>query len=314
VARVSAGLLLSALAVAAMAQEVEAKGSSGTKDPAPGAAAAVTSEVSGVPGNSAAIHGWNAGVSVAGVHDSTTGWAVLWNPLVGYSFNEVFSVEATVPIYSYRLAETLAVKPKPNAELVPLRAELGDVVLALHAQLAPKLFEYQVTGAVQAPTGDELYGLTTGRVTFDIDNRFERTLGRWTPSLSAGGGDTSTLVNRIVTKNYTSLGPLAHFEVGVAVDLGRNLSFESDAYEQLPIGDQKIYGPSRKGGPTVVIGHHVSEDNGFTNSLEVPLDRRTTLSAYYNRSLRLHEDSVGFSLTYLLRAPPPEDGVDDLLH
>jgi hypothetical protein len=265
-------------------------------------------------GVSTTLHGFNAGLTLSGVHDSVTGWASLANPSFGYSFNDIFSVEATVPIYFYRLAETLATKPKPDAELVPLRAEVGDMVLLFHAQFLPRLFSYQATGAVSAPSGDETYGLTTGRVTFDLDNHFERSFRRITPSVSLGAGDSSTLVNRLVTRNYTSLGPLAHFQAGIGLDLFRGVFFESDAYEQLPMGDQKIYGPSRKGGPTVVIGHHVSEDNGFTNSIDVPLDGHTTLSAYYNRSLRLHSDTVGFSVTYVLRAPPvvDENTMDDL--
>ena len=81
-------------------------------------------------------------------------------------------------------------------------------------------------------------------------------------------------------------------------------TFESDAYEQLPIGDQKIYGPSRHGKATVVIGHAVTEDNGFTNALDVPLDSHTTLSGYYSRSLRLHYDIVGIGITYVMRGTP----------
>lgn len=267
-----------------------------------------------VPGLSESLHGWNAGITISGVHDSVTGWATIATPAVGYNFSEVFSIDATIPIYMYRLAESRSTHPKPTAELVNQRGELGDVVLGFHAQFIPNLFQYQLTGLVTAPTGDEAYGLTSGRVTFDLSNRFERTFGRITPNLEIGAGDSSTLVNRTVTKNYTSLGPLAHFQVGLGFDLFRGISFETDAYEQLPIGDQKIYGPSRKGKPTVVIGYHVTEDNGFTNLLEVPLNRQVTLSGYYSRSLRIHTDTAAMGITYVLRsAPATEDTpIDDL--
>jgi hypothetical protein len=284
-------------------------------DPVAASAAipAATPEAASPP-HKDALQGWNAGLTLSGVHDSVTGWALLWYPAVGYAFSDAVSVDVTIPIYSYRLAETLATKPKPDDELVPLRAELGDVVLSIHAQLDPSWIQYQVTGAVTAPSGDETYGLTTGRVTFDIDNHFEKSLGRVTPSLSLGGGDSTTLANRVLTKNYTSLGPLAHFQVGIGLDLYRGATFESDAYEDLPIGDQKIYGPSRGGRATVVVGHHVTEDNGFINSLDVPLDHHATISAYYNRSLRLHTDTVAIGITYVLRSSPPtEDDVMDEL-
>ncbi len=126
--------------------------------------------------------------------------------------------------------------------------------------------------------------------------------GRITPNLEIGAGDSSTLVNRLVTKNYTSLGPLAHFQLGLGFDLFHGISFESDAYEQLPIGDQKIYGPSRHGNATVVTGHNVTEDNGFTNSLDIPFGGHFTLSGYYSRSLRLHTDTAAIGLTYVLRS------------
>jgi len=267
-----------------------------------------------VPGLSDTLHGWNAGATFSGVHDSVTGWATLFTPAIGYSFNDVFSIDATIPIYMYRLAESRSTHPKPNAELVNQRGEPGDVVLGFHAQFVPNLFQYQLNGLVTAPSGDEAYGLTSGRVTFDISNHFERTFGRITPNIDIGAGDSSTLVNRTVTKNYTSLGPLAHFQVGLAFDLFRGISFESDAYEQLPIGDQKIYGPSRHGNATVVTGHNVTEDNGFTNALDVPLNDHITLSGYYSRSLRIHSDTAAVGITFVLRptSTTEDTPMDDL--
>jgi hypothetical protein len=267
-----------------------------------------------IPGLDDEQHGWNAGVTVSAVHSSVTGWATLATPAIGYSFNDTFSIDAEIPIYFFRLADSLSTHPRPNAELVPRRGEFGDIIFGLHANFVPRRFQYQLTGAFTAPSGDEKYGLTTGRVTFDISNLFQRTYGRFTPNLELGGGDSTTFVNRTVTKNYTSLGPLAHFQVGLGIDLPHGISFESDAYEQLPIGDQKIYGPSRNGKATVVTGYNVTEDNGFTNSLDVPLNRNITLSGYYSRSLRLDTDTAAIGITYVLRSTPAtEDSTIDEL-
>jgi len=232
-------------------------------------------------------------------------------PAVGYTFNDIFSVDATIPIYMFRLAESRRLHPRPDALLVPRRAEFGDVILSFHAQFLPKRFLYSPTVSVTAPTGDEDYGLTTGRVTFDINNHFERTYGRFTPSLEIGAGDSTTLVNRSVYKTYTSLGPLAHFQVGLGTGFLRRMFFESAAYEQLPIGDQKIYSAYRAGRPTVVTGYNVTEDNGFLNTLDLSLDRHTTLSGYYSRSLRRKVDTVGIGITYVLRGAPRQEMEDD---
>jgi len=284
----------------------------------PRAVTAESNDTAGIPqvsGLGDPERGWNAGLSITSAHDSVTGWATLANPAISYSFNDIFSVDATIPIYFYRLAQSRSTHPLPNAKLVNQRGELGDVILGLHAQFLPARFLYQLTGAVTAPTGDEAYGLTTGRVTFDISNVFQRTYGRFTSNFEIGAGDSTTLVNRIVHKNYTSLGPLAHFQAGVAVELPMRSTFETGLYEQLPIGDQKIYGTSRKG-KTTVKGYNVIEDNGFTNVLDIPIDSRTTLSGYYSRSLRRHTDTAAISITYVLRgAPPPEEeegSFDDL--
>lgn len=149
-----------------------------------------------------------------------------------------------------------------------------------------------------------------------MNNHFERTYGRLTPNIEIGAGDSTALVNRQINKNYTSLGPLAHFQIGLGAELFHGISFESDAYEQLPIGDQKIYSAYRANRPTVVVGYNVTEDNGFINSLDVPIDAHTSISGYYSRSLRRHTDTAGIGITYVLRVPaePEEDkpSTDDL--
>jgi hypothetical protein len=110
-----------------------------------------------------------------------------------------------------------------------------------------------------------------------------------------------------VTNENNSLGPLAHFQAGAVVYLPRGIRIQSVAYEQLPIGSQTLYTTvSPPGGPnlTVVSGNGVSEDNGFTTYLAIPLTDHLTLSGYYNRSLREHIDTVSTGITYVLRGTP----------
>lgn len=272
------------------------------------------SEVPEVPGLSGSLKGINGGLTMSSLHDSITGWATLATPAIGYSFGDHFNIDITVPIYLYRLAQSRSPRPKPNQQLVIQRAEVGDVVFGLHAAFSPRWADYQLTGSFTAPTGDTVYGLSTGRVTFDFSNHLEHTFGRLTPSVDLGMGDSSTLVNPLVTKNYTSLGPLAHFQTGLGVELPHGISFDTAAYEQLPVGDQKTYGPSRNGKATVVTGRNITEDNGFTNALDIPLTRHTTFSAYYSRSLRIHNDTVAVGITYILRRAPTEaDTLNDLV-
>ena len=52
-----------------------------------------------------------------------------------------------------------------------------------------------------------------------------------------------------------------------------------------------------------------AEDNGFLTSLDIPLAPHVTMSGFYTRSLRDHDDVGGFSFTFLLKAPPRAEPV-----
>ena len=264
-----------------------------------------TSEVPQVPGISGLLRGLNGGVTLSSIHDAQTGWATILQPAIGYSFNDIFSFDITVPIYIYRLAGTLVPNPRPDELLIARHGTPGDVIFSLHAQYIPHGFLYEATFSATAPTGDNFYGLSSGHPTFDLSNRFERPFKHVTPNIEIGIGDSSSLVSPLVQRDFTSLGPLAHFQAGMAFSLPLGASFGTSAYEQLPIGDQKIYQTvprrGRNSGGTFVTGRSVAEDNGFTNSLDIPLDTHTTLSGYYNRSLRLKDDVVAVGITYVFR-------------
>ncbi len=276
-------------------------------EPAANTTPSKDSEVPEVPGLSSELHGLNAGITVAGIHDSVTGWATLITPALGYSFNRTFTIDVSLPIYFFRLAPTTAARPKPKDLLVKERGETGDLFLALHIQHPLGPLDYQLTPAVALPTRGPQNGLTTGRVSFDVANRFDWGLKRLSPNLELGMGDSNTLVNHVNTQNYTDLGPLAHFQIGLAAPLPFGASVESALYEQLPVGDQKTYGLSRNGKNTVVTGRRITEDNGFITTFDLPLDHHLTLSTFYNRSLRFHADAVSLGFTYILRAPPTQE-------
>ena len=277
------------------------------------------STVPAVPGLSSYLRGFNGGVSLTSVHDSSSGWYTLVTPALSYSVSPHYSVDISMPLYLYRLAEgqvtvdappTMPGQPTQRettmTELEPHTFDPGDIILAAHANTETRNFATTFTPSITLPTGDSTYGLSTGRVTFDLDEHLQFQPSRVAFLLDLGGGDSSSLFNRLVTQNYTTLGPLAHFQAGMQVPMPFRGSFQSVAYEQLPLGDSKIYTTlTRPGFPerTVVSGRSVSEDNGFTNSLTLPLTEHITWQAYYNRSLRLHLDTVAVGLTFVLHKP-----------
>jgi hypothetical protein len=276
----------------------------------------VLAETPRVSGLSSVLRKFNAGITLTSVHDSALGWYTLVTPAIAYNFSPHYSMDLSMPVYLYRLAETQTTAqppppapgmppPPPMTTTSPLEAHTfdpGDVFLAAHASFAQTRISETLTPSMTLPSGDSSDGLSTGRVTWDMDSHTAFWLPRSAVLLDLGSGDSTSLFNRFVTRNYTSLGYLAHFQLGLMLALPYRASFQSVAYEQLPLGDSKIYtalpGP---GGQTVVSGRSVSEDNGFTSALSLPLVRHLTLQGYYNRSLRLHTDTVGMGITYVAR-------------
>lgn len=118
-----------------------------------------------------------------------------------------------------------------------------------------------------------------------------------------------------MSNNYNSLGPIVHFQTGLIFWLPGRTYIRSLAYEQLPIGDQKLYSTlTAPGKPPIslVTGRNISEDNGFTTSMGIPLTPNITLSSYYNRSLRLHLDTVSTGITFVFKGTPVHRGMSSI--
>jgi hypothetical protein len=262
---------------------------------------AVVDESPRVPSVSSVARGLNFGATFSGVHDSYVGWYNVVTPAASYAFSPRYSADISMSIYPYRLA------PNSDDKLRFAGGDLGDMLVEGHATFTPESFRDIATASMTLPTGNRTDGLGTGRVTFNFDNRLERYVGRTGFLVDIGGGDSSALANRLVTEDDEALGPLAQFQTGIVTWLTSSISLQTVAYEQLPIGDQKTY--ATVGRPplppvTVVTGHRVNEDNGFTTSLYVPLNSRTTFTSSYNRSLRLHLDTVSVGVTFSWKSSP----------
>ena len=252
------------------------------------------------------LDGFDAAVTVAGAHDSFLGWYSVISPEISYTFSPRYSADLSGSIYPYRLAANPDQATAAARKFVSANGSAGDMLLEVHGTYNPGPYRDIATAAMTFPTGDRAHGLGTGQVTFNFDNRLERYFGKTGMLVDIGGGDSSALQNRLVTEDDSSLGPLAQFQAGLVSWLGPNLSVQSLAYEQLPIGDQKIYTTVGRGpfAITTATGRRVIEDNGFTTTLDMPVSEHLLLTSSYNRSLRLHLDTVSLGLTFTLRALP----------
>jgi hypothetical protein len=204
---------------------------------------------------SALLTGLNAGVTLSGVHDSSVGWYNVVTPGISYSLAPHYSVDASMSIFPYKYSrQELVANPGAatsfSDQLIFDGGDVGDLLIEGHGIFNPRFARNIVTVAITLPTGNRSAGLGTGRVTFSVDDRLERYFGNTGFVVDIGGGDSNSLVNRLVTQDDTSLGPLAQFQAGVVAWFPRRISLQSVAYEQLPLGDQKTYATVPGPGPS----------------------------------------------------------------
>jgi len=254
--------------------------------------------------------GFNLSLGTSSQHDSANGWSSILNPNVAYRFNRHFSLDAYVPMYlSINIDENVGTTARPAFRYSPKKMVFGDTGVAFEGDTRFLKLEYSGVFALGLPSGNTDYGLGAGQVTYNINNHFEKNFRRFSPDIEVGFGDTSRLVNQRILKNYIAVGPMTHFQAGAWVDLPWNLSFEADAYEELPVKKEFVYSTTVKGKKKVTTATEVGpgEDNGFITSLDIPLSRHVTMSGFYNRSLRDHNDLAGFSFIFLMRTPRPAE-------
>jgi hypothetical protein len=254
-----------------------------------------------------ATRGFNASMGTSQQHDSSNGWSWIVNPNAAYRVNQYFSVDAGTPIYIYvNIEDDVGTKTKPFYQQSIKHGAFGDTSLSFEGDLSALTVDYNGTVTLGLPSGNADYGLSAGQVTYNFNNHFEKELGIFTPDIELGFGDTSNLVEQRVLKSYVAVGPMAHFQAGTSVNLPKNITFEADAYEQLPTAKDIVYSTTGSGKKKVTTATNIdpSEDNGFITSLDIPVTPHMTMSGFYNRSLRDHDDVAGFSFTFILRAPP----------
>jgi hypothetical protein len=301
-------LLLLPLAVSAITARAQAVADNDMEEEG-GMSAAATTNDSGPSGIIPATRGFNASLGTSSQHDSSNGWSSVLTPNVAYRLNRYFSADVGVPVYMYiNIDADVGTKAKPVYVYSPKHGVFGDTTLSFHADANVFSIDYNATVSMGLPSGNTDYGLGAGQVTYNINNHFEKTIWMFAPDIEIGYGDTSNLIDQRVLKSYISVGPMMHFQAGTSVDLPLNMNFEAEAYEELPLDTNLVYSTTGKGKKKVTTATNIdpAEDNGFNTSLDIPLSRHVTLSGFYSRSLRNHDDVGGFSFTFLLKGPPKE--------
>ena len=257
------------------------------------------------------VLGYNLTLNGTGQHSSITGWSEYLEPSLSYRFNKNAALNASVPYY-ISVKNFVPVK-KSGTTTYPLISAsnlLGDATVDAVLEFEPGDFGESLTASGAFPTGNSEFGLSANAPTYNVTNHLEYSIGIFTPDIEFGEGNSSSLSGRNVNKSYTAVGPEANFQAGSSLDLGLRITLDLEAYEEMPIGNQNVYGTvtrKNKKGKTVtkqvLEGTGVAEDNGFSADLSIPFLRGFTFTGDYQRSLIQSYDIASVTVSWVLRRP-----------
>jgi hypothetical protein len=220
----------------------------------------------------------------------------------GYNFNKYFGIDAGIPVY--------IVRAPASVQGAKSNSGVGDAFLDLRLSLDNRLFGYSATLTGAAPSGDTSKGRSTGRVTFDLDNHFDRGVGRFTPFADIDLGNTVS--QRAYMRPYLTLGKVASFEAGTSMKIFRSLSASASLYDVAPWGTQRVFSRIVPRGTAVVgaVQHNrifaknaetlggagLDRDNGVNVSASYSPTRYMDFSVGYSRSMHYSLNTVSFGI------------------
>jgi hypothetical protein len=225
------------------------------------------------------------------------------NSTIGYRFDKHTRVDAGVPIYFIHSSSSVTGSGSTSG--------LGNPYVDLGWAIRNPAVNYSTNLNTALPTADTKKGLSTGRVTFDWDNRFDREFSRFTPFVDAGVGNS--LSDRFIFRRpFVSLGKAAHFEGGTEYALYQSVSVSVSGYDVSPWGRQKVFSRLLKRGASgsttvrhgrvfenaaeTVGGASLTRDTGFKGGVDFTPQSYLDFSLGYSRSMSYALNTFYFGL------------------
>ncbi|HEY6927758.1 MAG TPA: hypothetical protein VI653_30060 [Steroidobacteraceae bacterium] len=232
-------------------------------------------------------------------------------PSVGYNFDEHWGIDAGIPLYFVHPA------PDTMTNWRTWNHNVGDIFVDGRLSFPNEMVNYSSILTVSAPTGSFPRGFSTGRVTADWYNHFDRRFGRVTPFADASLGNT--LADRHnLERPFRTLGWVSQFEGGGTYRVHHSFQVGASMYDVLPGGTQKIYSQLFMREPSFAFlgfvpgraqANHgrvfetafdttgparIARDNGYSGWLQFNPSRYVSLEGGYTRSVRYAFDTVYF--------------------
>lgn len=240
------------------------------------------------------------------------------DPSAGYRFNRFFEIDAGLPIYFIRPSDRVA------SEFVSRSVNgIGNFYTDLRLSVLNPAVNYVTTLTATAPTGDRDKGLSTGKLTWDWNNHFNKPLGPVAPFVNLGisNGITDT---PFFVRPFLSRGTVGHFEGGVNWKFLPVAGAGASVYAYEPSGEQTVISrvvqhraasstpaasPGRgrgrgvfKSAPEVVGAADIARDRGYSFWLDVLPNPVLFFELGYSRSTTYALDTVYWSLGVNVRS------------
>jgi len=232
---------------------------------------------------------------------NTLGVVTRLDSTVGYNLDSHFSVAGGIPVYFVApSASTTAATGTPG--FTGIGNAYGEFTLTLTSPVV----DYQGTVTVTAPTGDEVRGLSTGHVTVDWANYFERTFSRLTPFGEIGFANAVSDTAFFI-RPYETYGSIAHWQGGARYRLVSAVSAAGAVYGVEPLGRQTLV--SRLSNVfqagNSASGSDLTRDHGFSAWAEISPSPHLEFYGGYTHSTKYSLDTlvfgVGVSMGKVLR-------------
>jgi len=255
------------------------------------ASAAAQTSHSGEPKSAVGQGGftWTEGYEGSGNSD---GFITELDSTFGYNFNAHFSVNAGVPY--------LFVRPSTSNTGVTSVSGFGNPSAGFTYTDKGSILSFATSLNGAVPAASSTKGLSTGRATFDWNNRLDHEFDQFTPFLDLGVANTVT-DTRYLHRPFVTLGKLAHFEGGSEMDLGDKFSVSASGYYILPWGSQTIFERGKKNSSnsnSTSGGASLVRDDGVNLGFDYALTRLVDLNAGYSYSVYSSINTLSFGVEF----------------
>ena len=174
---------------------------------------------------------------------------------VGFEFRRLVGFDLVLPIY-------FAIPPVQQPGFSSATPSLGSLSVGAHMSLPLPLVEYTPALTIGFPTGSVSKGLSTGAVTYDLDNHFQHgfALVPLAPFLDADIGNSQNNGNgpfhSHVQMPFLTFGKMAEVKAGLELQLLDDLTATADGYDIVPWGPQTMYSRILRPGSVGTGGAH----------------------------------------------------------